>query len=275
MVDYNQTDAMHDSNMPKINDMLNSMTNLPFAHTQPLLSIKNWAVWSPNHATSIPAHLKRRCSQATKMALEVANQAMGDNRIDYAIFASQHGEIARSVTLLQDISAKTILSPTNFSQSVHNTAAGLFSVMHNLRVDTTSIAAGDATFFMGMLEASSWLKSNPHQIVLLVIFDERMPKEYQSLQIKNGDCEHAVAFLLTEHASSSATSYLSFTLQQSIFSAVVTAVDDDASAKLDANKNPPLAVEFLQWLLDPVSAELVQKTSRYACKWDKDSWASY
>jgi hypothetical protein len=180
-----------------------------------MYTVKNWAAWAPGiHSredwlawstapfapngndrikpTSIPPQLKRRCSHLTKVALEVSNQAMDTHTIDYAVFCSQHGELQCTVELLKDLASHTLLSPTHFSQSVHNTAAGLFSVMHKLHHNITSLAAGDNTFKMGLIDACTWLQLHPTDTVLLAMFDEYIPEIYQQ-----NNFEYAVAFLLT------------------------------------------------------------------------------
>ena len=40
----------------------------------------------------------------------------------------------------------------------------------------TSIAAGDNTFLMAMVEAITWMQLNPGKNVLLVMFDEHIPE---------------------------------------------------------------------------------------------------
>lgn len=233
-----------------------------------LLLVKNWAAWAPGlptkkdwlawsqkpsapsgtgkiEAASIPSMLKRRCSHLSKMALEVSSQAIQNHTIDYAVFCSQHGEINSTVNLLKEISEKTVLSPTNFSQSVHNTAAGLFSMIHKLQENMTSIAAGDETFLMSMIEAVTWLKLNPEKTVLLTMFDEVLPKEYQSLKIKN-NCTYAISLILSNEQTTARC--ISFEL------------DNFGRAS-----ELPQALEFLSWFLQPTKEVLIQQSARW-CK---------
>jgi hypothetical protein len=226
-----------------------------------LLSIQNWEAWVPqlpslkNSSTvaTISANLKRRCSHLSKIALETANKAaINPQQIDYAVFCSRHGELACATDLLKDICNKAPLSPAKFSQSVHNTVAGLFCVMHHLQINTISIAARSNTFLMGMLEAFTWLKLNPNKTVLLVIYDEHTPEEFKTLNVGD-DSEYAIALLLTD--TSTKASSISFTL--------------DNNTKQSSNKKMPLAIEFLQWYLEPTAKELIQKTNNYTAKWCK------
>ena len=228
-----------------------------------LLSIKNWSVWPPrlldvennnSENSLIPANLKRRCSNLSKIAIETSNQAMKNQHIDYAIFCSRHGELDCSISLLKEISKQVILSPTKFSQSVHNTAAGLFSVIHRLHQDTISIAARNNTFFMGMIETFTWLRLNPNKIVLLVIFDDEICPEYKKINIDdNYDNNYAVAFLMTNQLTQPL--FISLSLNQGI--------------KQQTHRSLPLALDFLNWFLDASSTELIQSTEQYTVKWQK------
>ncbi len=236
-----------------------------------LVSVENWSAWAPGfmskedwltwsenpvipfgndkiQATMIPPMIKRRCSHLSKMVLEVSGRVLENDSIDYAVFCSQHGEINSTVNLLKDISDKTILSPTSFSQSVHNTSAGLFAVINKSHQNMSSIAAGTQTFLMGMIEAFSWLRLNPEKTVLITIFDERLPEEYQSLDIKD-NCTYAVSFILSNKKVDECCISLSL----------------DALGQTDEDKKLPQALEFLSWVLRPTKESLKQQAATW-CK---------
>jgi hypothetical protein len=118
-------------------------------------------------------------SALSKMAVQVALEAAGDHRPDFLVFCSQHGELSRTHELLGSIVGGSELSPTAFSQSVHNTSAGLYTIITQSDVPATSVAAGAGTFAYGWLEAESFLALNPGKTVLLVSYDEALPVEYQ------------------------------------------------------------------------------------------------
>ena len=165
-----------------------------------LISEADWQAWSqcavaPKESakitsTKIAPMLRRRCSHLTKMAIEVADSAMIGS-IDYAVFCSQHGDVDCSLHLLKDIARQQDLSPMKFVQSVHNASAGLLSIMHQLQHNMTSIAAGEDTFAMGMLEAWIWLSAHDNSRVLLVMFDEHIPADYASLNVAS-DYQYAL-----------------------------------------------------------------------------------
>jgi hypothetical protein len=182
------------------------------------LKIEQWAFWSPESrapaewlehwsrrearsgtaelgADAIPAVQRRRMSALSKMAVQVAIEAGRDRPADYLIFCSQHGEIARTSALLDSIVAGDALSPAAFSQSVHNTSAGLFSIITRNRAPATSIASGPSTFAYGWLEAEGFLAENRGARALLVSFDAALPPEYEAFasQIQ---CTYAAAMVL-------------------------------------------------------------------------------
>lgn len=153
---------------------------------------QSWQTWCKNSAelnlgTSqsdstapalkhLPAMQRRRFSRLTKMMLEVSFQCdMPANC--RSIFASRHGELQRTIGLLEDIIAKQPLSPLGFSQSVHNTASGIFGIVAANTAPSTSVAAGTETLSQAMVEAFAQLHQSPEPL-LLVFGDDPVPPVY-------------------------------------------------------------------------------------------------
>ena len=183
------------------------------------LRIDRWAFWAPENcdpsgwlrywqelgaapvagepdASGLPAPYRRRMSRLSKMALSTALDAIAGRTFDYSIFCSQHGEIIRSRELLASIAAGIELSPAAFSQSVHNTSSGLFTLIAETTTPSTSIASGENTFAYGWIEAQAYLAAHPEHRVLLVDFDEVIPAEYQRYSARIY-CDHALALMLS------------------------------------------------------------------------------
>ncbi len=108
----------------------------------------------------VAAMQRRRFSRLSKMMLEAAFQAEAPSQCR-SVFASRHGELNRTIELLQDIIARQPLSPMGFSQSVHNTASGLFGIVTGNTGASTSVAAGTDTLSQAMLEAWAQLAEDP------------------------------------------------------------------------------------------------------------------
>ena len=134
-------------------------------------------------------------SALSKLAVQIGLEASGESRADYLVFCSQHGEMVRTRGLLGDIVAGVELSPTAFSQSVHNTSAGLFAIITQSRAPASALAAGANTFAYGWLEAEGFLCSNPGARVLLVSYDEPVPEEYRPY-LQQRQCLYALGLLL-------------------------------------------------------------------------------
>lgn len=127
----------------------------------------------------IPAMMRRRMSSLSKLGLQTAMRLSAETPADYIVFASRHGELTRTVKLLEDIIAGEDASPILFSQSVHNTAAGLFTIACKQATPVCSLAAGENTLHSALIEAYSYLHDNPQHSVLVVNFDEPLPAPYQ------------------------------------------------------------------------------------------------
>jgi hypothetical protein len=113
------------------------------------------------------------------MAVHVALEIDRDSTTDYLIFCSQHGEVVRSETLIECIAKGIELSPTDFSLSVHNTAAGTYTNIRNSTLPSTSIASGATTFASGWLEAEAYLFEHRSGRALLVDHDDSIPEPYR------------------------------------------------------------------------------------------------
>lgn len=173
-----------------------------------LASDADWLCWTendhkwltPSVAVAhdlIPPMARRRMSTLSKIAVQSAIAISLEQEIDYIIFSSRHGELTRTVQLLQDILAGEDASPTAFSQSVHNTAAGLYTILTKQAIPVSSLSAGENTFPSALIEASSYLAQNPSHQVLVVDFDQPVPDVYHPFTNENFE-GYAVAMLLTQ-----------------------------------------------------------------------------
>jgi hypothetical protein len=118
---------------------------------------------------------RRRAPESVAVALEVARAACADAGFEAAalpsVFASTHGDLAITdymcATLAEDPRA---ISPTKFHNSVHNAAAGYWTIGTRCTQPATAISAYDATFAQGLLEALAQLTTGA-EAVLLAAYD--------------------------------------------------------------------------------------------------------
>ncbi|WP_144900494.1 beta-ketoacyl synthase chain length factor [Luteimonas cucumeris] len=123
----------------------------------------------------LPPNERRRAPDTVAVALEVALAACRDADRDPqalpSVFASTHGELGitdyMAATLADDPRA---ISPIRFHNSVHNAAAGYWTIGAGCRAPATAISALDASFAQGLLEALVQLAAGS-EAVLLVGYD--------------------------------------------------------------------------------------------------------
>jgi hypothetical protein len=132
------------------------------------------------------------------MMLHVAHDCAGEARGLRLVFASQHGELGYTVPLLRALAAGEPLSPNTFSLSVHNGAAGLFSIVRGDRSEATALAAGEETLGQALVEAHGQLDADPRP-VLVVYGDGEFPEEYRPWA--DGTQPRALALLLERDAA--------------------------------------------------------------------------
>lgn len=144
-----------------------------------------WQAWAqqgrrpvdpPFPATPLlPMMMARRLSQGSRLAVQVGLSLLARHQVDSAIFVSRHGELARSMALLQALADGQPLSPTDFSMSVHNTAAGLCSIQGKAAIPMSSLAAGESSLMAGLTEAVGALQAGARRL-LLVAFEGPVPE---------------------------------------------------------------------------------------------------
>ncbi len=126
----------------------------------------------------IPAMQRRRLSGIAKLALSSAIQSLNAESADYIVWASQYGDEHKTLKILADVLQDQTPSPTQFSTSVHNAIAGLYSILCQDATPSTSLAA---SWSEALIEAYAWLKTSgqPDGRVLVVYYDEALPEIYQ------------------------------------------------------------------------------------------------
>ena len=118
---------------------------------------------------------RRRAPESVAVALEVAlaacTQAGRDPATLPSVFASTHGDLAITDYMCATLSGDpAAISPTRFHNSVHNAAAGYWTIGNGCVAATTAISAFDASFAQGLVEALSQLAAGA-EAVLLAAYD--------------------------------------------------------------------------------------------------------
>ena len=118
---------------------------------------------------------RRRAPESVAVALEAALAACTASCRDPAtlpsVFASTHGDLAITDYVVATLASEPrALSPTKFHNSVHNAAAGYWTIGTGCTAPTTAVTAYDASFAQGLLEALSLLAAG-HEAVLFAACD--------------------------------------------------------------------------------------------------------
>ena len=124
----------------------------------------------------LPPNERRRAPDTVLVALEAAQAACLDAGRDPStlpsVFVSTYGDLAITEHLCQTLATAPLeLSPTRFHNSVHNAAAGYWTIAAGAMEPATAISAD---FAMGLLEALA-PRATGAGAVLLVGYDGQAP----------------------------------------------------------------------------------------------------
>ncbi|WP_052141197.1 beta-ketoacyl synthase chain length factor [Pseudoalteromonas piratica] len=177
----------------------------------------------------VPAMQRRRLSHYAKMALFVAaNSAKAyDGKSLPVVYASQHGDFHRTSSILKDLAEGEVVSPTSFGLSVHNAVVGLYSILTKNQQPMNSIAAGENTLLMALIEAYVQLNKADTEQVLVVYCDQPLTKEYAQFDHQDS-VDLACAFIVSKNAE--------------------TGISLNLSCSSDSNKTPLQAKQFVEFL---------------------------
>lgn len=165
-------------------------------------SVLDWSAWAPGITTreqwqawanapwlptgedtpalsEVPAMQRRRIERLGRMAIQTACwcEQPDDGGQVPLVFASRHGDVARSMELLNTLSADQPMSPTAFGLSVHNAIAALYSIARGHRGNYLALAAGRATVETACIEAFGLLADGAPE-VRLVVYESALPPVY-------------------------------------------------------------------------------------------------
>jgi hypothetical protein len=128
----------------------------------------------------LPPNERRRATPAVRLAFRVAEEAVTTSAIpaqDLAgVFATAEADTSILHRICSALAEETrAVSPTDFHNSVHNAAAGYWSIAANAKLPSVTLAAYDATFAAGLIEACGLVRGDGDP-VLLVAYDLRPPE---------------------------------------------------------------------------------------------------
>ncbi len=128
----------------------------------------------------LPPAERRRAGSAVKLAMAVADEAVALAQADAGtlgtVFSSSSGECANCHALCEALAMpEPVVSPTRFTNSVHNASSGAWHIAVGSRASSTSLCAFNGSFGAGLIEAAAGVCTDG-QPVLLVASDSPYPE---------------------------------------------------------------------------------------------------
>lgn len=162
----------------------------------------------------LPAAERRRTPVPVKLALAVGQEAFRNAGREASatatVFTSSSGEGETLHHMCETLaSVEREVSPTRFHNSVHNAAAGYWSIATRCREASTSLCAYDASFGAGLIEAVVQVVASA-DAVALIAYDQPYPEPLHSVRPILG-C-FGVALLLAPEPTSRACAALEVAL---------------------------------------------------------------
>ncbi|HNG78279.1 MAG TPA: beta-ketoacyl synthase chain length factor [Burkholderiaceae bacterium] len=163
----------------------------------------------------LPPAERRRAGTAIKIAIAVADAACSASGLDAAelatVFTSSSGDGGNCHALCEMLaSGDRLVSPTRFTNSVHNAAAGYWHIAVGSRAPSTSLCAFDGSWGAGLIEAAALVAASGRP-VLLVASDAPYPEPLQGARPLPDCC--GVALVLTSEARPGHLAKLALTLE--------------------------------------------------------------
>jgi hypothetical protein len=136
---------------------------------------------------ALPPTERRRAGKCVRLApaagTEAARNAGRDPRDLATIFTSSTGDGDNLHAICEQLASDDrLISPTRFHNSVHNAPQGYWGIATGSMHAADSIAAHDASFGAGLLEAIGRLAADPTQPVLLIAYDAPYPEPLNSVR---------------------------------------------------------------------------------------------
>ena len=173
-----------------------------------LVPLNDWSAWAPGinsindwqlflnnqlpidesespDVSFLPAMFRRKLSPLTRMVFTVFNKLKDQESLKNIplIFASRHGELDLSISLINSGLEALPCSPAKFSISVHNSPVGLLSIQTKNTRSSTAVSSGKRTLEMGLIEALGICREFNES--LLIYADMPLSKEYEEYNDQN------------------------------------------------------------------------------------------
>lgn len=165
-----------------------------------IFNILDWKAWTPAQddaqpdVSAIPALLRRRLSPIARAAMSVIMPLAQTYGAMPLVYVSRHGDLNRTLGLLEELARAEPLSPAAFSLSVHNATVGLFSIQQGLTQNIVALSAGAEDLVPALLESVGLC--NPQAPRVLCVFSDEPPPPVYAHQVDQPAQPYAVALVI-------------------------------------------------------------------------------
>jgi Beta-ketoacyl synthase, N-terminal domain len=193
-------------------------------------------------AVLLPPAERRRVGTAVKLAIAVATQALEGSAFKASelatVFASSGGDGDNCHNLCEALaSSDRLVSPTRFTNSVHNAPSGYWGIAAKATPVSTSLCAFDASFSAGLLEAATQCVSD-NTPVLLIAYDTPYPEPLNA--VRPIADSFGIAMLLTPAKTAQSKAQLQLSLSDDAHTCMSDAALEQARAHIPAARCLPL-----------------------------------
>jgi hypothetical protein len=130
--------------------------------------------------STLPVNERRRITPTIRLAMQSATEAIQESALEAdkvaTVFTTSNGDLDISDRICNALTLQERpVSPIDFHNSVHNAAAGYWSIGNHCHISSTSISAGHASFAAGLIESITQVLSENYP-VMLVAYDQPPPE---------------------------------------------------------------------------------------------------
>jgi hypothetical protein len=157
-------------------------------------------------SSHLPPAERRRVGTAVKLALATATDALGQGHYQagdlLSVFSSSGGDGDNCHTICEALASQDrLISPTRFTNSVHNAPSGYWGIALQAKPASTSLCAFDGSFSAGFLEACTQ-SITAQAPVLLIAYDTPYPEPLRAVR----PIEHTMGVaMVVNHQATNAT----------------------------------------------------------------------
>jgi hypothetical protein len=185
---------------------------LCWGFSQLSLPIAKWGFWCsesflktytlPGHqftdldVSFLPLMQRRRLNSLSKIFFHTVNICEPNLKDQPIVFGSRYGELPRTVNILKSLGIEELVSPTDFSHSVHNTPVALYSIYTKNHQPANAISAGEDTLMATILESVSLFHIEKKD-VLLVFGEDKLPEPYTQPNLEDAIHAYGLAILVS------------------------------------------------------------------------------